>query len=102
MSASNLISKEDRLSVRMPREIKNRLSRAAAIQGQTLSDFIVANMLPVAESVIKEHLYITVSERDYEILMKALNNPPKPNAALLKAVKAYKESILNGEIIVED
>jgi uncharacterized protein (DUF1778 family) len=86
----------------MPRDIKNRLSRAAAIRGQTLSDFIVANMLPVAESVIKEHLSITVSERDYETLMEALNNPPKPNDALMGAARAYKEAILNGDIVVTD
>jgi uncharacterized protein (DUF1778 family) len=99
---NNAIAKEDRLSVRISRDIKNRLGRAAAIRGQTLSDFIVTTLLPVAENVIQGHQTVLVSERDYSAVIDALNNPPKPNDALLNAAKDYKEAVLAGGLIVQD
>jgi uncharacterized protein (DUF1778 family) len=99
---NSAITEEARLSVRISREIKNRLGRAAAIRGQTLSDFIVTNLLPVAEEVIQEHQTVVVSERDYGAMIDALNNPPRPNNALLNAAKDYKKAILAGDIIVQD
>ena len=89
---NSTITKEDRLSVRMSRDIKNRLGRAAVIRGQRVSDFIVTNLLPIAEEVIQEHQAVLVSERDYSAMMDALNNPPGPNDALLNAAKDYKKT----------
>jgi uncharacterized protein (DUF1778 family) len=102
MPANNAVAKEERLSVRMPREIKNKIRRAADLRGITLSDFIVSNMISTAESVIQEHGAVLVSERDAERLMAALDNPPKPNRALLEGARDYKNAILNGEIVVRD
>jgi uncharacterized protein (DUF1778 family) len=62
----------------------------------------VANLLPVAEDVIQEHQTVLVSERDYSVMMDALNNPPKPNDALLNAAKDYKKAVLAGDIIVQN
>jgi uncharacterized protein (DUF1778 family) len=102
MPVSNTAVKEGRLSVRIPIDVKNSLLRAATLRGLTLSDFIVSNMISVAETVIQEHQVIKVSDRDYARLMEAIDNPPKPNRALLAAAKDYRKAIANGEITVED
>ena len=102
MMLNSAIAKEDRLSIRMSRDIKNRLGRAAAIRGQTLSDFVVTNLLPVAEDVIQKHQTVLVSERDYNSMIDALNYPPMPNDALLNAAKDYKKAVSAGDIIVRD
>jgi uncharacterized protein (DUF1778 family) len=102
MPTNSIAAKEDRLSVRVPKEVKNNLIRAAALRGITLSNFIVANMEPIAETVIQEYQSIKLSTRDQVRLMDALNNPPKPNKALIEAIQDYENAVLSGEITVED
>jgi uncharacterized protein (DUF1778 family) len=102
MPTHSIIAKEDRLSIRIPRSIKEDLVRAAAISGVTLGDFVIANSATAAVNIIKSHQLIQLSTRDYDLLMNALDNPPNPNKALLKAAKDYKEAVTQGDLTVED
>ena len=102
MTARSVITKEDRLSVRVPRGIKENLIKAATISGVTLGDFIIANTVKAATDIIQSHQLMEVSSRDYERLMEALNDAPKPNSALLKAARDYKKAIAAGDLIVEN
>ena len=102
MISRSVTAKEDRLSVRVPRGIKEDLIKAAVISGVTLGDFIIANAAQAAANIIQSHQLMEVSSRDYDRLMEALNDAPKPNSALLKAAKDYKKAIADGDLIVED
>ena len=102
MPTRNAIAKEDRLSIRIPRDIKEHLIRAATISGVTLGDFVIANTAQAAVNVIQSYQLLELSARDYDRLMDALVNAPKPNSALLKAAGDYKKAIADGELIVED
>jgi len=102
MPENSVLAKEDRLSVRVPKEIKDRIKRAATLSGITMSDFIVANLLPAANNVIQGHDFISVSSHDFDLLTEALNNPPKPNQSLLNTVREYKAAVNLGEIVVSD
>jgi uncharacterized protein (DUF1778 family) len=102
MPASSAIAKEDRLSVRIPHSIKEDLIRAANISGVTLGDFVVANAMTAARDIIHSHQLLELSVRDYDTLMKALDTPPKPNSALLKAAMDYNNAITGGDLLIED
>ena len=50
-----------------------------------------------AKEIISEVSRLRLSDDDLEILMKHLENPPKPNEALMKATERYKETIKEEE-----
>ena len=102
MPTRNAIAKEDRLSIRIPRDIKEKLMRAATISGVTLGDFVIANTAQAAANVIQSHQLLELSARDYDRLMEALDNAPMPNSALLKAAGDYKQAIADGDLTVGD
>ena len=102
MPASGAIPKEDRLSIRIPRSIKEDLIRAATISGVTLGDFVIASTSAAAVNIIQSHQLMKLSARDYDRLMEALDEPPKPNSALLKAARDYKKAIADGDLTIED
>ena len=102
MPASSAVAKEDRLSIRIPRGIKEDLIRAATISGVTLGDFVIASTSAAAVNIIQSHQLMKLSARDYDGLMKALDDPPKPNSALLKAAENYKKAIVDGDLTLEN
>jgi uncharacterized protein (DUF1778 family) len=78
-------AKRERLEARITREQKVLFQQAAAMRGQSLSDFIVSSAEALAEETIERHT-ITVSARDYAMIMEALLNPPEPNEHLKRAM----------------
>lgn len=75
----------DKLQIRVDKATKLKIEQAASYTQKTLTDFVLENIVPVAERVIEEHTIIKLSPRDWDKLMTALENPPEPNAALKKA-----------------
>ncbi|MDR1732316.1 MAG: DUF1778 domain-containing protein [Synergistaceae bacterium] len=102
MPMRNVIPREDRLSIRIPRGLKEDLVRAAAISGVTLGDFVIANTARAAVKIIQSHQLIELSARDYDGLMEALKETSKPNPSLLKAAKDYKRAVADGDLAIED
>lgn len=81
--------KPERLETRIPAAQKALLQRAAALQGQTLSNFILEATLAKARLVIRDRDIIDLSQSDQVAFAEALLNPPKPNAKLKKATDSY-------------
>ena len=77
-----------RMSLRIPREEKTILLRAAALKHTDLTDFVRQHSLKAAEKVIEEAERIELSERDSLRVLSLLENPPKPNRKLLAAAKS--------------
>ena len=78
---------------------RNIAEKAAELQGQSLSAFIVSAIREHGENVIRERTRAiqefgttVLSPRDYTALMNSLVNPPKPNKALREAMKKHKSS----------
>ena len=82
-----------RIDIRLDPEQKTLLEEAAAVSGHSLTSFLLANTLPAARAVIREHQATKLSRTDAEKFMELLENPPKPNAALKAAVREYLENI---------
>ena len=60
--------------------------------GATVNQFVVQTALREAERIIEQERVIRLSARDAEKFIRALENPPPPNARLKAALKRYKDS----------
>lgn len=82
--------KMERLEARIPASVKRTIQRAARLEGQTLTDFLLQTATEAARRVIHEHEIIDLTQRDQEAFAEALLNPPAPSPALKKAAQHYK------------
>lgn len=80
-----------RVDFRLPRKAKAIIEEAAAIRGQSLSDFAVSTLLERANQIVDAERVRVLSERDARIFLGLLDSG-KPNKALRKAAAWYKEN----------
>lgn len=86
------VDDNERMNLRIRRDQKATLLRAAALKNTDLTDFVIQNALREAEAVIQEADHLKLSERDSLRVLDLLENPPAPNAKLLNAAKALPQS----------
>ncbi len=79
----------------MTPEIRALLRQAAAIRGQSLSDFVLINALEEAERTVREHDVITLSVRDSQRFAALLLNPPEPNEHLRAAMRLHRSDVVS-------
>ena len=84
-------TKNERVDIRLRGEQKESLLRASALQGLSLSEFMLMKSLEAADEVIHRHSVITLSPRDLERFASALDEDAAPNEALVRADKARRE-----------
>jgi uncharacterized protein (DUF1778 family) len=89
--SENRSSRNARLEARITAEQKDVLSKAAALLGRSLTDFVVTSAYETAARTIREHEAMVLSERDRKVFVSALLNPPAPGARLRKAARRYKQ-----------
>jgi uncharacterized protein (DUF1778 family) len=75
------------MSLRISPEEKALILRAVALNRTDLTDFVVRHAVRAARSVIRETDHLQLSERDSLRVLDILENPPAPNAKLLKAAR---------------
>jgi uncharacterized protein (DUF1778 family) len=80
----------ERIEARVSREQKELLERAAALEGRSMTDFIVTSAQEAATQVITRHELLRLSPRDQVEFVEALLNPPAPNEALRAAAARYR------------
>ncbi len=85
------IESNERLSLRVSTDAKKLIVRAAAIQQTNLTDFVVSNVLPVAQKIVDAAERVYLTERDTQMSMEILDNPPAPNEKLLAAAFALPD-----------
>lgn len=74
--------KSNRLELRLATEAKSLIERAAALRGEAVTTYVLAIVLPHAEKALERERGRVLTERDFERVLKALESPPPPNAAL--------------------
>ena len=74
--------KDSRVDFRVSDVQKSLLERAAEIKHLTLSSYILSSSIKQAELDIAENEMLILSNRDRDLVMSALENPPEPNEAL--------------------
>ncbi|MBA7701623.1 hypothetical protein ES703_110364 [subsurface metagenome] len=82
--------KMDRIDLRITREQKELLARAAALSGVSMSSFLVNNALDQAKRIVMKSETITLSDRDRDLFYSILKNPPKPNKNLVKLMRNHR------------
>ncbi len=82
--------KMDRIDLRITREQKELLARAASLSGVSMSSFLVNNALDQAKRIIVKSETITLSDRDRDLFYSILKNPPKPNKNLVKLMRNHR------------
>jgi uncharacterized protein (DUF1778 family) len=75
----------DRISLRVGRDAKRKLERAAAYSDKTLADFVIDVALRSADAIVRENEVITLTRAEWDRFQKQLLNPPRPNKRLKKA-----------------
>jgi uncharacterized protein (DUF1778 family) len=80
-----------RIELRIKPREKALLSRAAALEHEDLTGFILRTVLPAAERIIERTERLELSERDSLRVLELLENPPKPSARLRRAAKRHRE-----------
>lgn len=86
-------AKRERLEARVSSELKELIQRAAALEGRSLSDFVVESAQRAAEETIRERAVITLSVQDSHAFAKALFNPPSPSDRLRAMATRYWEEV---------
>jgi len=86
MSSSGAV-RDDRIELRASREEKRVLAAAAAYERLDLTTFVMRAAVPAAAEVVARHERIALSVRDSARVLRLLEHPPKPTAALRAAAK---------------
>ena len=92
MAQTNLTA---RLEARVPTKVHAVLTRAAEIQGRTLTDFVVAAAHDAACRAIADAEIVRLSIDDQRRIANAILKPPAPTAALRRAAKRRSKLIDN-------
>ena len=81
-----------RLETRVTAEQKTLIERAAALQGRTVTDFVLTSVQDAARRAIEEYQQLELSVRDSEAFVEALLNPKPVNDRLRDTIRRYRET----------
>lgn len=84
--------RSERLETRITAEQKDLIERAAALQGRTVTDFVLASVQDAARRAIEEHGRIALSLEDSKAFVQLLLDPPPVNDRLRETVRRYRQA----------
>jgi len=84
-------SRSDRLETRVTADQKSLIEHAAALQGRSVTDFVVSSLQEAAHRAIDEHQRLDLSVRDGQAFVKALLDPEPVNDRLRDTVRRYRD-----------
>ena len=87
MSSDRVPAESARINLRTSPEAKALIERAAGIMGSTVSSFMLQNAYEAARRLVAEQEVITLSDRDRDAFLAALENPPEPTQALIDLMR---------------
>ena len=83
--------RSERLEARISKDQKRLLTKAAALDGCSLSEFVISSAQEAARKTIREHEILALSERDQEAFVSALLDDTPPGETLRQAARRYME-----------
>lgn len=84
-------TRAERLEARVTSDQKKLIERAAALEGRSVTDFVLTSVQDAARRAIEEHGRLSLSVRDSEAFVDALLNPKPVNDRLRETVRRYRE-----------
>jgi uncharacterized protein (DUF1778 family) len=83
-------AKDNRIDLRVTQEQKALLEQAASLQGVSLSAYTISRLLPLAQQDIAAQEKLVLSDRDRDLLMDSLENPPELQGKLKSAIAEHR------------
>lgn len=80
----------DRLEARVTAELKALVAHAAALEGRSITDFVLTSVQDAAKRAIAEHEVIQLSVRDSRTFVEALLAPREPSERMRDRVATYR------------
>ena len=81
--------KTNRIDIRLADEDKKIIEMAAKYNRQSISSYIISVVIRQAEMDLLKNETITLSNKERDIFLSALENPPTPNEALINLLKLW-------------
>ena len=81
-----------RLETRVTAEQKLLIERAAALQGRTVTDFVLTSVQDAARRAIEAHQQLELSVCDSDAFVEALLNPKPVNDRLRDTIRRYRDT----------
>jgi len=81
-----------RLAFRMKPGLKERIEEAAALLGLTVTDFVVSALSERTSEVLERQRQVTLSDRDRDRFLAALDRPGRPVPALVDTLRKHRPS----------
>ena len=82
----------ERLETRVTADQKSLIEHAAALQGRSVTDFVLTSLQEAARRAIEEHERLELSVRDSQAFVDALVNPKPVNDRLRDTVRRYRQA----------
>ncbi|AFY87772.1 MAG: hypothetical protein CLLPBCKN_004700 [Chroococcidiopsis cubana SAG 39.79] len=83
-------TKDKRVDLRLTQEQKELLERAAALKGISVSAYTLFHVLPAAKQDLDSHERLILSNRDRNLFISAMENPPELKGKLKSAIAQYR------------
>lgn len=84
-----------RMHFRTKPHVKHAIQRAAAWSGLDDSSFVINAAYNAALETIAAHERMVVSQRDFDRMLDAIDNPPEPTDALREAFERHKRTVVS-------
>lgn len=79
-----------RLEARVSNDHKRLFQQAAALSGQTLSEFVIESTRAAAVRIVEDHEIMRLAREEQRAFVAALLAPSTPGARLRKAAETYR------------
>lgn len=83
--------RSERLEARISKEQKQLFAKAAAIQGRSMTDFVIRSAHQAAMRTVREYELLHLGAEDRELFVAALLDSTPPGKNLRAAARRYKE-----------
>jgi len=92
MTSLDPARRDARLGVRLPEAHKRLIEQAAAVRGQSVSDFAVSSLVQLSREIIEEANVTRLSARDRDRFLALIADDAQPDDALCGAAKRFKDA----------
>ena len=83
--------RDRRLELRVAKNEKDVIERAAALSGSSTTDFVRSTMLAASEHAVRAHEVLTLTSKGAAAFVEAIMNPPEPNENLRALAREAQE-----------
>ena len=81
----------ERLEARVTADQKRLIEQAAALEGRTVTDFVLSSLHEAARRSIEAHQRLELSLRDSQAFVASLIDPQPVNDRLRETVRRYRQ-----------